>query len=73
MRVEHGTPRRDFARLVMDLFKKRKLTAAAINKLTVKYWKLAVITLEEDGRIGRKRKFTSPDAKWRHAGIKFRS
>ena len=73
-RVEHGTPRRGFARKVLDLYRKKKLSARTMTKLVERYWKLAVITLEEDQRlnkIARSKTFKTPEERWAAAGIKF--
>ena len=73
-RVEHGTPRRAFARAVMSLYKRGALTENDMIELATKSWKLAVITLEEDirlNRIARSRPSSTPDERWRDAGIAF--
>lgn len=72
LRVEHGTPRRDFARRVLALYKKRRLTEQTMRSLVRRYWKLAVITHEEDRRLKRRDKFASPTRRWAAAGIRFR-
>src|SRR5258707_1292733 len=67
LRVEHGTPRRHFARLVLDAFKKRKLTRTWMNRHGDKRWKAAVITHAEDKRLsegGRSTLLKTPDARW---------
>lgn len=72
--VEHGTPRRAFAMMVLRLYSKGKLNKHEMNKLVKKYWKLAVITLEEDsklGRIARSKMYKTPDLRWKAAGIRF--
>ena len=51
LRVEHGTPRRAFAREIMKLHKRGVLTERRLNNLVRRLWKLAVITLEEDARL----------------------
>jgi hypothetical protein len=74
VRVEHGTPRRGFANKVMELFDKKQLNEKTINTLVQRYWKLAVITLEEDQRlnkVARSKMFSSPDKRWKTAGIVF--
>jgi hypothetical protein len=74
LRVEHGTPRRAFARLVLELYEKDNLTEESMAVLVRQYWKLAVITLEEDSRLNklaRSKLFSSPDERWRAAGIDF--
>ena len=73
-RVEHGTPRRGFALKVLELYRKDKLSAKTMARLVERYWKLAVITLEEDERlnkIARSKTFKTPDERWEAAGIKF--
>jgi hypothetical protein len=43
-------------------------------RLTRRYWKLAVITLEEDfalNAIAKNGPFNAPDLRWAAAGIKF--
>jgi len=73
-RVEHGTPRRGFALKVLNLYRKDKLSAETMARLVDRYWKLAVITLEEDERlnkIARSKTFKTPDERWAAAGIKF--
>ncbi|MFI5021598.1 MAG: hypothetical protein ACHQRJ_08100 [Alphaproteobacteria bacterium] len=74
LRVEHGTPRRAFARKVMELYRERKLNAYAMNQLVKRYWKLAVVTIEEDKRlnkVARSTAFDTPDKRWAAADIKF--
>ncbi|MDZ4733515.1 MAG: hypothetical protein SGJ16_08005 [Nitrospirota bacterium] len=73
-RVEHGTPRREFARKTFALYQKGKLNEKSMEKLVHRYWKLAVITLEEDQRlnkVARSRMFATPEKRWSAAGIKF--
>jgi hypothetical protein len=73
-RVEHGTPRRAFARMVRQLNLDGSLTDTTMADLVGRLWKLAVITIEEDVRlnkIARSRPFSSPDERWRAAGISF--
>ena len=73
-RVEHGTPRREFARKVFTLHEKGKLNEKSMQKLVHRYWKLAVITLKEDqrlNRVARSRMFDTPEKRWSAAGIKF--
>jgi hypothetical protein len=74
LRVEHGTPRREFARRVMELFDKNNLTEDAMATLIQRFWKLAVITIEEDARlnrVARSKAADSPDQRWEKAGISF--
>ena len=74
LRVEHGTPRRHFARLVLDAFKKHKLTKTWMNRHCDRRWKVAVITHAEDKRLsegGRSTLFKNPEARWAAAKIAF--
>jgi hypothetical protein len=71
LRVEHGTPRRTLARKIRELYKRRKLTAPEMAKLINKYWKLAVLTHEEDRRLRRTKDFVSPQRRWAEAKISF--
>jgi len=75
LRVEHGTPRRVFARKVMALHHANRLNARTMNNLVKRYWKLAVITLEEDARLTkaapRATMFVTPELRWATAGIVF--
>ena len=73
-RVEHGTPRREFARMVMELYQKDNLSERSMKRLVTRYWKLAVITLEEDrklNKVARSKKFDTPEERWAEAKIKF--
>lgn len=76
-RVEHGTPRRAFARMVFALYEKNDLNEQSMEILVEKYWKLAVITLEEDQRLNKvcrsnkNGEFKTPEDRWFAAGIKF--
>ncbi len=73
-RVEHGTPRREFARKVLILYRKSSLNEKSMQRLAHRYWKLAVITLEEDqrlNRVARSRMFATPEKRWLAAGINF--
>lgn len=73
-RVEHGTPRRVFAKMALDLFDRGQLTENSMQTLTKRFWKLAVITIEEDqrlNRIARSKPFGSPEERWAAAGIAF--
>ena len=73
-RVEHGTPQRGFARMVLALQRRNELTEDTATDLVKKFYKLAVITLEEDqqlNRIARSKVFDTPDARWAAAGIEF--
>lgn len=73
-RVEHGTPRRAFARMALQLYQNGDLNEETMGKLVTKYWKLAVITIEEDQQlnaIARSTVFDTPEERWTAAGIKF--
>jgi hypothetical protein len=73
-RVEHGTPRRAFARKIFMVYQKHALSKRTMNALVERYWKLAVITLEEDqllNKLARSKMFESPDERWKAAKIKF--
>jgi hypothetical protein len=73
LRVEHGTPRRDFAREVLATYKKAKLTKEWMDRHCKRKWKIAVITHEEDLRLNKLKReiFSSPDKRWAAAKIKF--
>ena len=74
LRVEHGTPRRAFAKKVMRLYEDGNLTEATMADLVRNSWKLAVITVEEDAALNktaRSKSFSSPCERWRLAGIRF--
>ncbi len=73
-RVEHGTPRRAFARKVMELYIEGRLEPDTLNALVEQHWKLAVITIEEDRRlnkVARSKMYSSPEERWAAAGIIF--
>ena len=73
-RVEHGTPRRGFARKVLALYRVGELTGAKLAGLVDSDYRLAVITLEEDARlnkVARSRMCGSPQERWAAAGIEF--
>ena len=75
-RVEHGTPRRQFARLTMKLYRGNQLNVDTLNELVKSYWKLAVITIEEDRKLNKLAKsklYDTPEARWAVAGIVFPS
>ncbi len=71
LRVEHGTPRRQFARLILKGFKDGLLTEAWLNELCDLRWKVAVITHEEDKRLSRSAILDNPADRWRLANIEF--
>ena len=71
--VEHGTPKRTFARMTMDLHREGKLNDKTMRQLVKRYWKLAVITLKEDRRlnkVARSKMFDTPEKRWAATGIK---
>ena len=73
-RVEHGTPRRTFARMVLDLHRRDQLDETRMHVLVETYWKIAVITVDEDARlnkIARSKSFPTPEERWAAAGIIF--
>jgi hypothetical protein len=60
--------------MVLKLDQEAALTEAGMNDLVKKYWKLAVITLEEDERLNknfRSKLFDSHDERWLAADIEF--
>ncbi|WP_095012677.1 hypothetical protein [Tsuneonella mangrovi] len=71
LRVEHGTPRRAFTRLVLDAYRLGELNQSKFESLVERYWKVAVVTLEEDARLMRSQMMDTPDQRWAAAGIKF--
>lgn len=73
-RVEHGTPKRGFANEVLKLYREGGLADAAMNDLVTRYYKLAVITLEEDkalNKVARSKVFETPEQRWAAGGIEF--
>jgi hypothetical protein len=74
-RVEHGTPRRELARAILEVYKPKKtLTEDMVNGLVKRYWKLAVITLAEDQLLNKKfrtKMFDTPQERWKAADIVF--
>ena len=74
LRVEHGTPRRQFARLILKAFHEGALTQDWLNILCDQRWKVAVITLDEDrllNSMARSKLYDSPEERWQDAGIIF--
>jgi hypothetical protein len=74
LRVEHGTPRRAFARKVMELYHSDDVNEGSMATIVKRFWKLAVITVEEDSRlnkIARIKMFDTPELRWNAAGIEF--
>lgn len=72
-RIEHGTPRRTLARIVLDLHNDGKLTEKTMIPLVRKLYKVAVITLDEDKSLNKfaGQEFKRPDDRWKAAGISF--
>jgi len=73
-RVEHGTPKRGFARKILSLYQRNELSPETMLDVVQRDYRLAVITLEEDqhlNRIARSRIFDTPEARWKAAGIEF--
>jgi hypothetical protein len=74
LRVEHGTPRRAFARVVLAAYREGKLTKEWMDAHCATKWKVAVITHDEDKRLnvlGRSKEFSTPDERWAAAKIEF--
>jgi hypothetical protein len=73
-RVEHGTPKRGFARKILVLYQRNELSTETLLDVIQRDYRLAVITLDEDqhlNRIARSRLFDTPEARWKAAGIEF--
>jgi hypothetical protein len=67
LRVEHGTPRRAFARKILTLYLQNKLNEKTMAGLVCRDYRLAVVTLEEDQRlnkIARSAALDSPEERW---------
>jgi len=77
VRIEHGTPRTQFTKIVLEKYDQNKtLTIKTMEDLIRNKWKVAVITKEEDARINangdrRNPENKSPEKRWADAGIKF--
>ncbi|MBX7133440.1 MAG: hypothetical protein K1X67_12270 [Fimbriimonadaceae bacterium] len=74
LRCEHGTPRRQFARLILQARERGELTQEWLDALCDSRWKVAVITVEEDARLtklARSTLFDTPEDRWRAAAIEF--
>jgi len=71
LRVEHGTPRRQFARMVLAGYENGLLTDEWLNDLCDGRWRVAVITHEEDKMLSRSAAMDDPEARWKAAGILF--
>lgn len=75
LRVEHGTPRRQFARTIYQRWKSAEISEEWLDETLQKFWKVAVITVEEDRRLNktaRSKLFDSPFDRWRSSGIEVR-
>lgn len=58
----------------MELFHNDNLSKDAMATLTKRFWKLAVITIDEHARlnrVARSKAANSPDERWKMAGILF--
>jgi hypothetical protein len=67
LRVEHGTPRRALATLVLKHHADNSLDKNLLNDFMARYWKLAVLTLEEDERLNRlvrSKMSDTPEQRW---------
>lgn len=77
LRVEHGTPKRAFAKIVKKTYDDGKLNEQSLEALVERRWRVAVITVEQDARISelglRSTVFDDPYERWRLAGIEFPS
>ena len=73
LRVEHGTPRRDFARDVLEAYKANTLTEDWLNNHCAAQFKVAVVTHEEDKRLNKLKgkRFATPDERWAAVNIDF--
>lgn len=71
LRVEHGTPRREFAGKIRGLYQMKCLNKKTMAHRVKKYWKIAVITHIEDAKLGRRKTFKNPQQRWYAAGIRF--
>jgi hypothetical protein len=72
--VEHGTPRRSFARKVLDLYQNNKLSVTAMDRLLERQYGVAVITIEEDrllNKSARSKVSDTPEGRRKAAGIEF--
>lgn len=71
LRVEHGTPRRQFARMVLNGFQEGRMSEEWLNDLSDRMWRIAVVTVEEDRLLDRSIDLGDPEARWRAVGIEF--
>jgi hypothetical protein len=71
---EHGTPRTVFAAMILDIYLRGELTKEVMNQNFDTFYKLAVITKEEDARLNaigaRAKMYETPEKRWTAAGIK---
>ena len=71
---EHGTPMSAFTKIGYDRYLRDGLTKDVLDDLIAKYYRLAVITDEEDRRLkklARSRMYDTAEARWAAAGIVF--
>ena len=71
LRVEHGTPRRAFAKVVLEAARLDTLSDETFRALIRDRWKVAVITHEQDRRLPRSALMSTPDERWASVGIVF--
>jgi hypothetical protein len=71
---EHGTPTTVFAAKILDIYLNGKLTKEVMDHNFETFYKLAVITKAEDGRLNtigaRSKMYETPHMRWVAAGIK---
>ena len=75
LRVEHGTPRRQFARVIFQRWKIGGISKSWMDETIQNLWKVAIITVEEDRKLNksaRSKMFENPFDRWRSAGIEVR-
>jgi hypothetical protein len=69
---EHGTPRTPFAIKILNLYVNGSLTEGVMNDNIDRYYKIAVITRDEDRRLNRigarSKMYTTPEERWIAAG-----
>jgi len=73
LRNEHGYGRTAFAKKVLDRYEElNELDKTTIDKLVDDYWRVAVITLDEDKKLNRSNTDgLSAEKRWEKAGIEF--
>jgi hypothetical protein len=67
LRVAHGTAKRNISRLVFAHYKAGKLTEDTMLAIAQRYWKIAVLTKEENSRLDKVARSTmhdTPDERW---------